>query len=190
MQAITRSTYPATANARTKQPPWRGRLDAVLAVLEPGDVLVGHSGGGLEITRAADAAPGLVSHLISSRPRLPLEGRLMQEALVYRDDGGIEGDYDVTGMLKHGRQSGVVSRVSRSLFAESRGEKTRCVSRSEAGGAAPRIRKFGETVYLLEPNVKKSKGGLRDLHLLQWIGMARYQAPTIRELSNTSFLYW
>ena len=26
--------------------------------------------------------------------------------------------------------------------------------------------KFGETVYLLEPNVKKSKGGLRDLHLL------------------------
>ena len=32
---------------------------------------------------------------------LPLEGRLMQEALVYRDDGGKEGDYDVTGMLKH-----------------------------------------------------------------------------------------
>ena len=25
----------------------------------------------------------------------------MQEALVYRDDGGIEGDYDVTGMLQH-----------------------------------------------------------------------------------------
>jgi [protein-PII] uridylyltransferase len=44
--------------------------------------------------------------------------------------------------------------------------------------------KFGETVYLLEPNVKKSKGGLRDLHLLQWIGSARYQAPTIRELSD------
>jgi [protein-PII] uridylyltransferase len=44
--------------------------------------------------------------------------------------------------------------------------------------------KFGETVYLLEPNVKKSKGGLRDLHLLQWAGMARYQVPTIRELSD------
>ena len=26
------------------------RLDAVLAVLQPGDVLVGHSGGGMEIT--------------------------------------------------------------------------------------------------------------------------------------------
>ncbi|BFU96077.1 MAG: Bifunctional uridylyltransferase/uridylyl-removing enzyme [Nitrospira sp.] len=48
--------------------------------------------------------------------------------------------------------------------------------------------RFGETVYLLEPNVKKSKGGLRDLHLLQWAGMVRYQAPTIRELSDRGIL--
>ena len=74
------------------------RLDAVLAVLQAGDVLVGHSGGGLGITRGADAAPELVSHLIYLAAALPLEGRLMQEALVYHDDGG---DYDVTGMLQH-----------------------------------------------------------------------------------------
>ena len=48
--------------------------------------------------------------------------------------------------------------------------------------------KFGETVYLLEPNVKKSKGGLRDLHLVQWVGLARCQAPTIRELSDRGIL--
>lgn len=48
--------------------------------------------------------------------------------------------------------------------------------------------KFGETVYLLEPNVKKSQGGLRDLHLLQWAGIARYQAPTIRELADRGML--
>ncbi len=48
--------------------------------------------------------------------------------------------------------------------------------------------KFGETVYLLEPNVKKSKGGLRDLHVLQWIGMARYRAATIRELTDRGIL--
>jgi pimeloyl-ACP methyl ester carboxylesterase len=77
------------------------RLDAVLAVLEPGDVLVGHSGGGLEITRAADAAPDLVSHLVYLAAALPLEGLLMQEALVYRDDGSTEVGYDVTGMLEH-----------------------------------------------------------------------------------------
>lgn len=33
---------------------------------------------------------------------------------------------------------------------------------------------FGETVYLLEPNVKRSRGGLRDLQMLRWIGFARY----------------
>jgi [protein-PII] uridylyltransferase len=30
-------------------------------------------------------------------------------------------------------------------------------------------REFGETVYLLEPNVKRSRGGLRDIHLLRWL---------------------
>jgi len=28
---------------------------------------------------------------------------------------------------------------------------------------------FGETVYLLEPNVKRSRGGLREVHLLRWL---------------------
>ncbi len=78
-----------------------GRLDAVLDVLQSGDVLVGHSGGGLEVTRAADAAPELVSHVVYLAAALPLEGRLMQDALIYRDDGGVEGDNDVTGMLEH-----------------------------------------------------------------------------------------
>ena len=48
--------------------------------------------------------------------------------------------------------------------------------------------KFGATVYLLEPNVKKSQGGLRDLHVLQWIGMARYHAATVRELADRGIL--
>lgn len=29
---------------------------------------------------------------------------------------------------------------------------------------------FGETVYLLEPNIKRSRGGLRDWQLVRWIG--------------------
>lgn len=48
--------------------------------------------------------------------------------------------------------------------------------------------KYGETVYLLEPNVKKSKGGLRDLHLLQWAGMARHHALSMRELADRGVL--
>ena len=48
--------------------------------------------------------------------------------------------------------------------------------------------KFGETVFLLEPNIKRTKGGLRDVHLLQWVGMARYQASTLRELADRGAL--
>lgn len=48
--------------------------------------------------------------------------------------------------------------------------------------------KFGETVYLLEPNVKKSQGGLRDLHLLQWIAMVKYRVNTIQELADRGIL--
>ena len=29
--------------------------------------------------------------------------------------------------------------------------------------------KYGETVFLLEPNIKRSRGGLRDTHLLRWL---------------------
>jgi [protein-PII] uridylyltransferase len=42
--------------------------------------------------------------------------------------------------------------------------------------------KYGETVYLLEPNVKRSRGGLRDIQLLRWIGMVRYGTPVPDEL--------
>ncbi len=34
--------------------------------------------------------------------------------------------------------------------------------------------KFGETVFLLEPNLKRSRGGLRDIQLIRWVGFTRY----------------
>ncbi len=33
---------------------------------------------------------------------------------------------------------------------------------------------YGETVYLLEPNIKRSRGGLRDVQLLRWLGFTRF----------------
>jgi pimeloyl-ACP methyl ester carboxylesterase len=79
----------------------QGRLDAVTSVMRVGDVLVGHSGGGFEVTRAADAAPEMVRHVVYLAAALPLEGRVMHEALAYRDDGTIGTDYDAAGMLEH-----------------------------------------------------------------------------------------
>jgi [protein-PII] uridylyltransferase len=42
--------------------------------------------------------------------------------------------------------------------------------------------KHGVSRYLVEPNVKESKGGLRDLHTLYWIGKYHYQVRHPSEL--------
>ncbi|WP_427025307.1 [protein-PII] uridylyltransferase [Aureimonas ureilytica] len=45
-----------------------------------------------------------------------------------------------------------------------------------------RHRKTGDTRYLVEPNVKEGKGGLRDLHTLFWIAKDHYRVATREEL--------
>ena len=57
----------------------------------------------------------------------------------------------------------------------------------EAERAAERTR-FGETVYLLEPNVKRSRGGLRDVQFLRWIAGVRYGVKLPEELAQRGLL--
>ncbi|MBT1076720.1 [protein-PII] uridylyltransferase [Geobacter grbiciae] len=45
-----------------------------------------------------------------------------------------------------------------------------------------RREKYGSSVYLLEPNVKESEGGLRDLHTALWVAKIKYKISDIREL--------
>ena len=50
-------------------------------------------------------------------------------------------------------------------------------------------RKYGDTVYLLEPNIKRSSGGLRDIHLLRWVGFAAYgenQPQKLKQMGKLS----
>ncbi|MEN6405735.1 MAG: [protein-PII] uridylyltransferase [Thermoguttaceae bacterium] len=49
-------------------------------------------------------------------------------------------------------------------------------------------RRYGETVFLLEPNVKRSRGALRDFQLIRWIGSLRYGAADPRELHARGLL--
>lgn len=48
---------------------------------------------------------------------------------------------------------------------------------------------FGETVYLLRPNIKKSRGGLRDLHLIRWLGFVRFGETDIDQLCRRRALF-
>lgn len=45
-----------------------------------------------------------------------------------------------------------------------------------------RHRRAGNTRYLVEPNIKESKGGQRDLHTLYWIGKYVYRVRSPRDL--------
>jgi len=42
--------------------------------------------------------------------------------------------------------------------------------------------KHGRTVYLLEPHVKESEGGLRDLHTGLWVAKAKFKVDSLEEL--------
>ena len=45
-----------------------------------------------------------------------------------------------------------------------------------------RHKRFGDTRYVVEPNVKDGKGGLRDLHSLFWIAKYAYRADSIMDI--------
>ena len=51
-----------------------------------------------------------------------------------------------------------------------------------------RHKRMGDSRYVVEPNLKEGKGGLRDLHTLSWIGKYAYQVETIGELVEKGFL--
>jgi [protein-PII] uridylyltransferase len=51
-----------------------------------------------------------------------------------------------------------------------------------------RHRRMGDSRYVVEPNVKEGKGGLRDLHALFWIGKFAYRLHSAAELVDVGLL--
>ena len=51
-----------------------------------------------------------------------------------------------------------------------------------------RHRRMGDSRYVVEPNIKEGKGGLRDLHTLFWIGKYIHQVPTVAQLVEKGLL--
>jgi [protein-PII] uridylyltransferase len=51
-----------------------------------------------------------------------------------------------------------------------------------------RREKFGDSLYLLEPNLKESEGGLRDLQSALWLARVRFKVAGITELLSRALL--
>jgi [protein-PII] uridylyltransferase len=56
------------------------------------------------------------------------------------------------------------------------------------GDIASRHRKFSSTVFLQEPNIKESPGGMRDLHNLLWISDALFDTRDFEDLVEKKIL--
>ena len=70
----------------------------------------------------------------------------------------------------------VVSGTERQFVAEKLAER------------ADRHKRLGDSRYVVEPNIKEGKGGLRDLHTLYWIGKYIHKVRTPAELVDVGLL--
>ena len=84
----------------TREPPSLATATAVVDVIEPGDVLVGHSMGGFVTSIAADAALDRVRHVVYLAAGLPLEGQPMYAA----GAGRLSSQDDIIELVDDGRR--------------------------------------------------------------------------------------
>ncbi|TDQ57138.1 UTP--GlnB (protein PII) uridylyltransferase GlnD [Mesocricetibacter intestinalis] len=52
-----------------------------------------------------------------------------------------------------------------------------------------RYQRYNNTGYNLEPDIKYSPGGLRDLHLVYWLALRHSEAKNLRQILDSGFIY-
>ncbi|OYW20107.1 MAG: hypothetical protein B7Z55_07765, partial [Planctomycetales bacterium 12-60-4] len=86
------------------------------------------------------------------------------------------GDSQLVADLQRSFQRNIVQRRARQFIED-------CILARELERA-----QYGAAVLQLEPDIKRSFGGLRDLHLLRWVGFARYGVSDIDALRRNGAL--
>jgi [protein-PII] uridylyltransferase len=51
-----------------------------------------------------------------------------------------------------------------------------------------RHKRYGESIYLLEPHIKEGEGGLRDLHTALWLAKVKYKVHELAELVQKAII--
>jgi [protein-PII] uridylyltransferase len=168
-------------------------------LFEGGPALVAHGGyGRRDVAPYSDVDLMLLSSAASLREAGPLARRLLRDVF---DAGMVLGhsvrtpeeacrlacqDAEICTSLVESRllagNERLFERFQRRFRSRVLGRAPALLSAMEKSRLEERI-KYGETVFLLEPNVKRSRGGLRDIHFIRWVGFTRYGAQEPAELA-------
>ena len=65
---------------------------------------------------------------------------------------------------------------------------TRTYYQAKLNETERRHRKFADTAFNLEPNIKEGPGGLRDIHTISWIAMRHFGSRGLQDLVKHGFL--
>jgi [protein-PII] uridylyltransferase len=113
--------------------------------------------------RLGHAVRGIAETLSLARQEIDVATALVEVRLLWGDPGLFE------QLVAEFQRKIIRSRVA--AFIDD------CVASREKERA-----EFGSAVKQLEPDVKRSPGGLRDLHLLRWVGFARFGTASVDSL--------
>jgi len=147
------------------------------------DLLLLHSGRG----EVASFARAFSTALWDARVHLGWSVRTIAEA-----SSAAREDRDLRTSLLDARllagDTRLWARAERSLLADQRTRDADAFVQAKVDELTARREKFGDTVFLLEPNVKQGQGGLRDLEAALWVAQVRFRAKTLGQLLERAVL--
>lgn len=103
-----------------------------------------------------------------------------------------KGDLTIRTAMLEGRylwgDQELYEEASRRFFAEVVAGTERQFVTEKLGERNERHKRLGDSRYVVEPNIKEGKGGLRDLQTLYWIGKYIHKVKSASELVETGLL--
>ncbi|HZJ54046.1 MAG TPA: hypothetical protein VFD38_07895, partial [Myxococcaceae bacterium] len=147
------------------------------------DLLLLHTGRG----EVASFARTFSTALWDARVHLGWSVRTLAEsAAASREDTDLR-----TALLDARRIAGdgrLWARAERSVLADQRTRQADAFVQVKLDELRARREKSGDTVFLLEPNVKNGQGGLRDLESALWVAQVRFHVRTLGQVLERGVL--
>jgi [protein-PII] uridylyltransferase len=105
-----------------------------------------------------------------------MAGEDLKEKTAILDARFLAGDEKIFAQLEKALISDVLNRDQQTFF------------KTKLEESRQRRQRYGDSVYLLEPNLKDGEGGLRDLHTALWLAKVKYKVHALPELVQKAII--